>query len=71
LLPFAPETALPTAPLLPIEPVVLDRLRRLEPGSPLHLALAEVVRRRYILFRNDLDRRDKEAIRAATDAGQT
>jgi hypothetical protein len=26
-----------------------------------------VVRRRYILFRKDIDRRDKESIRAAMD----
>jgi hydrogenase maturation protein HypF len=34
------------------------------PASPLHLALVEVVRRRYIAFRKDVDRRDKEMIRA-------
>lgn len=63
LIPFAPD-----APILesvtPIEPVVLARLRSTPPASPLHLALVEVVRRRYIAFRKDVDRRDKEMIRA-------
>jgi hypothetical protein len=48
----------------PIEPVVLARLRTTPPASALHLGLVEVVRRRYIAFRKDLDRRDKEMIRA-------
>ena len=69
LIPSSPTTALSPASVFPIEPVVLDRLRRLEAGSALHLSLAEVVRRRYILFRKDIDRRDKEAIRAAINAG--
>lgn len=68
LVPFSPETALLAASLFPIEPVVLDRLRRLDAGSPLHLSLVEVVRRRYILFRKDIDRRDKETTRAAMGA---
>src|SRR5262249_55464176 len=59
LIPFAPEIALSATSLFPIEPVVLDRLRKLEGGSLLHLALVEVVRRRYILFRKAIDRRDK------------
>lgn len=49
---------------MPIEPMVLSRLRTTPPASPLHLALTEVVRRRYIAFRKEIDRRDKEAIRA-------
>jgi hypothetical protein len=65
LIPFAPEIQLSASSLLPIEPVVLDRLRTLAGGSPLHLALVEVVRRRYILFRKALDRQDKDAVRAA------
>lgn len=69
LIPSSPATALSAASVFPIEPVVLDRLRRLEAGSALHLSLAEVVRRRYVLFRKDIDRRDKEAIRAAINAG--
>jgi hypothetical protein len=63
LIPFAPST-LTAAPVMPIEPVVLGRLRTTPPASPLHLALVEIVRRRYIAFRKELDRRDKEAIRA-------
>jgi len=71
LIPFAPAAALSPASVFPIEPVVLDRLRRLEAASTLHLSLAEVVRRRYVLFRKDIDRRDKEAIRAAINAGDS
>jgi hypothetical protein len=63
-----PEGSAPDAPVAepvtPIEPVVLARLRTTPPASPLHLALVEVVRRRYIAFRKDMDRRDKEMIRA-------
>ena len=68
LIPFCPQTELSPASSFAIEPVVLDRLRRLEPGSSLHIALAEVLRRRYILFRKDIDRRDKEAIQGRTSA---
>jgi hypothetical protein len=64
LIPFAPPDALASEPGTPIEPVVLARLRATPPASPLHLALVEVVRRRYIAFRKDVDRRDKEMIRA-------
>jgi hypothetical protein len=63
LIPMAPEAPVPDA-VLPVEPVVLARLRGTPPASPLHLALVEVVRRRYIAFRKELDRRDKEMIRA-------
>jgi hypothetical protein len=62
-IPFAPDAPV-LEPVSPIEPVVLARLRTTPPASPLHLALVEVVRRRYIAFRKDLDRRDKERIRA-------
>lgn len=68
LVPFAPDTTIPAPSLFSIEPIVLDRLRRLEAGSPLHFSLVEVVRRRYILFRKDIDRRDKDSTRAAMDA---
>lgn len=71
LIPFAPEVELSAASLFPIEPVILNRLRQLDGGSALHLALVEVVRRRYVLFRKDIDRRDKETIRAAMDAGDS
>jgi hypothetical protein len=63
LIPFAPTAAL-AEPVLAIEPVVLGRLRNTPPASALHLSLVEVVRRRYIAFRKETDRKDKEAIRA-------
>jgi hypothetical protein len=64
LLPFVPQaTDLPTA-AVPIEPVVLSRLRTVQPGSNLHLALVEVVRRQYKLFCQAQDKADKEAIRS-------
>jgi len=63
LIPFAPNTPVPE-PVTPIEPVVQARLRTILPVSPLHLALVEVIRRRYIAFRKEVDRRDKERIRA-------
>jgi hypothetical protein len=63
LIPFAPDAPV-REPVTPIEPVVLARLHTTPPASPLHLALVEVVRRRYIAFRKDVDRRDKEMIRA-------
>ena len=64
LTPFAPLVEFSPHSVFPIEPVVLGRLRTLQGGSPLHLSLVEVVRRRYIQFRKDADRRDKEAILA-------
>ncbi len=63
LIPSAPDAPV-AEPVMPIEPVVLARLRTTPPASPLHLGLVEVVRRRYIAFRKEVDRRDKEAIRA-------
>jgi hypothetical protein len=63
LIPFAPNAPVPE-PVTPIEPVVFARLRTTPPASALHLALVEVVRRRYIAFRKDVDRRDKERTRA-------
>ena len=48
-----------------IEPVVLNGLRRQAPGSGLHLALVEVVRRQYKLAAQAADKADKEAIRSA------
>jgi hypothetical protein len=63
LLPFAPDVPSPEPPM-PIEPIVLARLRSAVPGSPLHLALVEIVRRRHIAFCKGEDRRDKELIRA-------
>jgi hypothetical protein len=63
LIPAAPGAPV-AEPVMPVEPVVLARLRTTPPASPLHLGLVEVVRRRYIAFRKDADRRDKEMIRA-------
>lgn len=65
LLPCAPDAQdLPT-PAVPIEAVVLNRLRTEQPGSSLHLALVEVVRRQYKLAAQAADRANKEAIRVA------
>ncbi|MCY2965977.1 MAG: hypothetical protein NT069_20490 [Planctomycetota bacterium] len=64
LIPFAPDAELSHDTVIPVENVILSRLRQIPGGSPLHLSLVEVVRRRYIMFRKDLDRRDKEANRA-------
>jgi hypothetical protein len=64
LIPYAPD-ALVLEDVKPIEPVVLARLRTTPPASALHLALVEVVPRRYIAFRKEVDRRDKELIRGS------
>jgi hypothetical protein len=63
LIPFAPDAPVAES-VTPLEPVVRARLRTTLPASPLPLALVESVRRRYMAFRKDLDRRDKEMIRA-------
>src|SRR5262249_9804653 len=64
LLPWAP-AALTATPVVPIEPVVEQKLRSVAPASSLHRSLVEVVRREYKVFCQDQDRTDKEAIRAA------
>lgn len=48
LLPFAPHTTPPT-PGIPLEQVIVNRLRTVSPASPLHLTLVEAVRRQYKL----------------------
>lgn len=64
LLPFTPtKTDLPQS-TVPIEPVVLNRLRTVTAGSTLHLALVEVVRRQYKLAAQAADRANKQAIRS-------
>ena len=65
LLPYAPGmTALPET-IPSIEPVILKKLRRVVPASPLHLALVEVVRRQYRTAAQAADKADKESIRKA------
>jgi hypothetical protein len=70
LLPSVPERADLPAPGTPIEPVIVARLRTVTPGSTLHLALVEAVRRQYKLTCQAADRADKQAIRAAQDVAQ-
>jgi hypothetical protein len=65
LLPLAPTTLELEATRAAIEPVIVSRLRTVSPGSTLHLALVEAVRRRYKVVCQEDDRADKQAIRAA------
>jgi len=72
LLPCVPEVQDLSAVAVPMEPVVLNRLRTASPGSSLHLALVEVVRRQWKLAAQAVDKANKEAIRAAqAAAGKT
>lgn len=64
LLPYSPTAIVPDATPA-IEPVVVNRLRTAVPVSRFHLTLVEAVRRQYRAFRQAIDRRDKEAIRAS------
>ncbi|HVC92332.1 MAG TPA: hypothetical protein VND64_01515 [Pirellulales bacterium] len=57
-----------TLPAIPIETAIVNRLRTLGVGSPLHLTLVEAVRRRYKQDAMQVDKADKQAIRARTDA---
>jgi hypothetical protein len=66
LIPLVPQ-ATTAAPVCSIEPVLLNRLQSVAVGSPLHLSLVEIIRRRYITFRKEADRGDKEAIRASLE----
>jgi hypothetical protein len=68
LLPFASDGSLLIANV-PLEPIVVHRLRKSSPGSPLHLALVETVRRQYQTRRRQEDKADKEALRAAQSKG--
>lgn len=65
LLPLHPDFPLLPVPSVPIEPVILNRLRTVAPASPLHLVLVEAVRRQYKSSAQAADRANKEAIRAA------
>lgn len=64
LLPLQADLSLLPVPTVPIEPVILNRLRSVEPASGLHLALVETVRRQYKSVAQTADRANKEAIRA-------
>jgi hypothetical protein len=68
LLPSVPDVQDMPPVSVPIESVVLNALRRQAPGSGLHLALVEVVRRQYKVASQAADRANKEAIRAAQAA---
>lgn len=63
LLPFAVDADLTGATI--IEPVIVERLRTVTPGSSLHLLLVEAVRRQYKSVAQAADRSDKESVRAA------
>jgi hypothetical protein len=65
LLPLVPDLNPLPIRTVPIEAVIVNRLRTVAPASALHLALVEAVRRQYKLARQTIDRADKEAIRAA------
>jgi hypothetical protein len=65
LLPCAGADVAPSVATVPLEPVVVNRLRTVAPASALHLALVEVVRRQYKLAMQNADAADKQAIRAA------
>ncbi len=67
LLPCVPDLQILPPASVPIEPVVLSGLRRQAPGSALHLALVEVVRRQYKVAAQAADKANKEAIRAAQE----
>ena len=64
LLPCGGAAVVPPIPSVPMEPVVVNRLRTVTPVSALHLALIEVVRRQYKLAMQNADAADKQAIRA-------
>jgi hypothetical protein len=62
--PFVPDHLdLPPA-TVPVEPIILSRLRVVEAASSLHLALVELVRRQYKLAAQAADKADKQAFRA-------
>ena len=67
LLPFSSQTRELAALEVPLEPVVVQRLRTVTPASPLHLALVEAARRRYKQARQAADRADKQVAREAQE----
>ena len=62
LLPFAVESQLPLVSAK-IDEAFLSPLRKVEPGTPKHLAIVEVVRRAYKRWAMEADHRDKESRR--------
>src|SRR5262249_61072 len=66
LLPCAPDVKDLPPVSVPIETVVLNRLRTETPGSSLHLALVEVVRRQYKLAAQAADKANKEVARKSS-----
>jgi hypothetical protein len=62
LIPFAPD-APRCDPICPLESILVERLRKTAPASSLHVSIVEIIRRRYVQFRKELDRRNKEEIR--------
>lgn len=66
LLPAAPDAPIPK---VPVEPAVVNRLRTVAVGSPLHLTLVEAVRRRYKQAAMQADQADKRALRDRLNAG--
>ena len=65
LLPCVGADVVPPVATVPMEPVVVNRLRTVAPASALHLALIEVVRRQYKLSMQNADAADKQAVGAA------
>jgi hypothetical protein len=65
LLPGVMAGVQPPTPTVPMEQVVVNRLHTVGPGTPMHLALVEVVRRQYKLAMQNADQANKQAIRAA------
>jgi hypothetical protein len=64
LLPFVPQAAI-MSPVVAPESLVEKKLRVVEPASPLHRSLVEVIRRQYKVFCQERDHADKASIRAA------
>jgi hypothetical protein len=70
LLPGVPDVENLPPVTVPIEPILVRRLRTVSPGSTLHLTIVEAVRRQYKLAMQAADRADKEATRAARPGSQ-
>jgi hypothetical protein len=69
LVPYARGVDFPVA-TIPMEPVVVSRLRSVEPGSALHFALVEIIRRQHRHARQAADREDKERVHAESRSPQ-